>query len=133
MQVTVGEPVGEINADLSPAAGISGAVTTASGGSDVPVSMAQLEVFPVGATSAVAAGSTATDGTYLVPGLPAGTYDVCFVTDSFSQPAGSYVDQCYNQVPWSGSAPLPTGASAVTAAAGAVTTSIDAELALPAG
>jgi hypothetical protein len=128
--VTAGSTTPNINAALANAGGISGTVDDASSN---PLESVDVEVFN-GSGNYVTSSSTGLDGTYAVPGLSAGTYDVCFFVSSFAEPTGGssttgYLDQCYNNVSWNGSNPIPTAAKAVAVTTGSTTPNINAALA----
>ena len=61
-------------------------------------------------------GMTDTLGAYQLTGLtPGGAYYVCFKVDVPQETSKTgYSSECYNNVPWSGSTPLPAGLAAVT-------------------
>jgi hypothetical protein len=130
VQLSAGQQVSDIDAGLSPAAGISGTVTTAAGSSAIPLSNAEIQVFTAPTAEVAGTSFSSDDGTYSVTGLSAGSYDVCFISDEFTQPAGNYVGQCYDQVAWTGRSGPPPTATAVTAAVGAVTGGVDAKLSI---
>ncbi|MGI8761621.1 MAG: carboxypeptidase regulatory-like domain-containing protein [Jatrophihabitantaceae bacterium] len=129
--VTSGPATPNVNATLALAGAISGTVRDGSG----PVSNVQVDVFDAHGNQLYNAGaSTASDGTYTVTGLAAGSYFVCFTASGASgSSVGGYFDQCYNGKPWDGQAP-PTSATATAVAAslGQVTRNVNATLA-PAG
>ncbi|HEX8305197.1 MAG TPA: carboxypeptidase regulatory-like domain-containing protein [Jatrophihabitans sp.] len=70
--------------------------------------------------------TSAADGSYTYPSLPAGNYYVCFSAGrATGASSAGYVDECYdNQVPWSG------GGTAVPVSLGHTTTGINATLAV---
>ena len=125
--VAAGSTTTGIDATLAAGGTIAGTVTDATdhGIDDVTVDVLQAGVFE-------ASGTTASDGTYTVPGLHAGPYDVCF--DASSATGGSstagYLDQCWHGVSWDGDGFDTTGSTAVTVTAGSTTTGIDATLAI---
>ena len=77
VSVSVGSPATGINATMAPGASISGTVRAAGGG-DLLAGIC-VNAYPVGgASSAGTAGTSASDGTYLIEGLLPGNYDVDF-------------------------------------------------------
>jgi hypothetical protein len=112
-------------------ASISGSVTDVTTPKH-PLGSVVVRVYTTTATP-VAGAVTATDGTYSVGGLAAGTYKVCF-DGRFATGGGSstglYQDRCYNNIAWpTPSAGAPSGATAVTLAAGGSSTGVNAALA----
>ena len=126
--VAAGAETDGIDEVLDAASVISGAVTSASTGTGIRA--VDVEVLN-GAGDFVAGTSTRTDGTYRVEGLQpsAAGYSVCFGT-SGARGGGSttgYLQECYDDVPWSGY-DLPSGVTLVPVAAGATVAGIDAQL-----
>jgi alpha-tubulin suppressor-like RCC1 family protein len=114
-----------ISAVLAPGGAISGTVTDAGG---THHSLANVVVQVSSESTGVHAGvSTAADGSYSVPGFPAGgAYRVCFQASGAtggSSDAYGYVDQCWQNQPTSGTATL------VAVTVGSARTGIDAALA----
>ena len=103
--------------------GISGTVTTAGGLSTL--SGICVQAIQNGGGTGFGSASTASDGTYSVTGLPAGSYSVEFYSGGCGN-SGSYLTQWYNNETSFGSA------DPVAVAAGSTTGSIDAAL-QPAG
>lgn len=118
--VTVaGAPVSGIDAALATAATISGTVVT--DGTGTPVAGAPVSaVAPTDTWWPTATTTTAADGTYVLTGLPAGSYKVVF-----GQPAGTPYRSEWHQDVASRDAATP-----VVVAAGAVV-DVDASLFLP--
>ena len=122
-----------INAALATAGGVTGTVDDAS---SHPLDGVNVEIFSPGGSYAGAA-TTGPSGTYSVPGLMTGTYDVCFLASTASEPTGGssttgYLDQCYNDVSWNGTS-SPSGTTAVEVEAGSNTVGINAALATAGG
>jgi hypothetical protein len=123
--VTTGTITPNINASLAAAGAVSGKVVDSAG----PVAQAQVRVFDTSGSEHGFGVPTGTDGTYLVKGLPAGSYFVCI--DALSATGSSttgYVNQCYNGHPWDGSTPDSTTATPVAVTLGAVHAGIGATL-----
>jgi Carboxypeptidase regulatory-like domain len=122
--VTPGATRTGINAALAVGGAASGTVIDA-GGTNHGLANVSVEVASE-STGAEKYGTTAADGTWSVPGLPAGTdYTVCFTdvgATGGSSDATGYVDQCYDNQPISGT-PTP-----VTVTAGTTRSGIDAAL-----
>jgi len=114
--VTAGSTTSAINAALvvSGSGQISGTVTDASTSS--PVGNVEVDVYD-SSGGFVSSVQTASNGTYIVPGLATGSYKVGFV------PGGTYLPQFYN-----GKATL-TAADPVAVTAGSTTSGINAALA----
>ena len=114
-----------INAALAHGGAISGTVSDA-GGTHLGLAHVNVQVSSP-STGTHALVSTAADGSYLVPGFPAGTaYVVCFQASGAtggSSDAAGYVDQCWNNQPAAGTA------TAVSVTAGHTTPGINAALA----
>jgi hypothetical protein len=92
--VTVASPATGINVSMSPGTSISGTVRGAAGGSSLAGIC--VNVYPVGGvSSAGTAGTSATDGTYIVEGLLPGSYDVAFDGGSCGE-GGSDAAQWYS-------------------------------------
>ncbi len=126
--LTVGSTTSLINASLIAAGAISGTVTDTR--SD-PLQTAVVQIWTTSAApGVVAVASTASDGTYAVAGLAAGTYNVCFEGNYATGGSSTtgYVEQCYRGVTWDGYSSGPIGATGVTVAAGAIASNIDASL-----
>jgi molybdopterin-binding protein len=107
---------------------VTGTVTDTSSN---PLQGVYVEIFTTGANpGVVAAASTASDGTYTVAGLAAGTYNVCFEGNYATGGSSTtgYVEQCYRGVTWDGYSSGPIGATGVTVTAGAIASNIDASL-----
>jgi len=114
-----------INAALAHGGAISGTVSDA-GGTHLGLAHVNVQVSSP-STGTHALVSTAADGSYLVPGFPAGTaYVVCFQASGAtggSSDAAGYVDQRWNNQPAAGTA------TAVSVTAGHTTPGINAALA----
>jgi hypothetical protein len=111
-----------VDAVLNPGAVITGQLT----GSDNAV-LGGVYVYAYDPTSGeqVAAGSDSSDGSYRLPGLVGGSYIVCFDASDLHQPAPTgYLNECYDDQPDASTA------TAVIATAGAVSSGVDAELAV---
>jgi hypothetical protein len=131
--VTAGTTTTRINAALEPAGGVSGTVTTATGGAalaDVGIAVFQR----TGGSFVPADGAaTADDGTYLVKHLaPGATYAVCF--DASIAAGGTsttgYADECYDNISWIGDAfHVPSASASIVVGSGEVRSGIDATLA----
>ena len=96
-----------------------------------PLQTAVVQIWTTSvAPGVVAVASTASDGTYAVAGLAAGTYNVCFEGNYATGGSSTtgYVEQCYRGVTWDGYSSGPIGATGVTVAAGAIASNIDASL-----
>ena len=117
-----------VNATLSAGGAVSGTVTDAGAH---PLGGVTVAVVTAGG-SEVGSSTTATDGTYTVTGLPAGSYDVCF--DGSSATGGSsttgYLDQCYHDVAWDGNYSDITGMTTVPVTTGSTHTGVGASLAV---
>jgi len=113
-----------INASLAAAGSVSGMVRD-SGGTQHGLANVSVGVFSP-STGGSSSTTTAADGSYTAPGLPAGTdYQVCFYASGAkggSSDATGYLDQCYDNQPTSGT-PTP-----VTVSVGATRASTDAAL-----
>jgi len=131
VEVTVGSTTAGIDAALGEGGAISGTVTGPGGhplaGVTVEISDGEADADGLVDTDG---STTASDGTYAVTGLAAGTYDVCFDASSATggTSATGYTDQCWNGTSWDGFGFGPTGATGVTVAVGATATGIDAPL-----
>jgi hypothetical protein len=130
VSTTVGATVDDISAELPPAAGISGRVTNSK---LVPLQDVRIYVYYPGARPALAGESiTTVNGTFSLPGLPAGRYRLCFAATSSTQPQSSvgYVNRCYGaRGPWDGYPTAPVkGAKAVMATPGSFTGDINEKL-----
>ncbi|HET6809621.1 MAG TPA: carboxypeptidase-like regulatory domain-containing protein [Acidimicrobiales bacterium] len=115
--VTAGQTTTGIDAAMAPGGSISGTVTdTAS----PPKAVAGICVSAVPTQGSGGGGTnTASDGTYTIKNLAAGSYDVEFVS---CQSSGNYLTQWYN------GASGPSSATAVSVTAGQTTSGIDAAL-----
>jgi hypothetical protein len=119
----------DVSAALAPGGAISGTVLDTS---ENPLQGVSVDVYTSGAThTLVNYEYTDDNGNYLVPGLPAGTYDVCFDASFASgpNPSTTYADQCYNGVSWEGPSTGVSGATSVTVSVGTVVSQIGADLA----
>jgi hypothetical protein len=118
-----------VDAALISEGAISGTVTSATSGS--ALARVRVTVYDQYGNQLNYITTTNSNGSYTVIGLvPSATgYTVCFATAATggSSSAG-YADQCYNQVPWSGDFPTPSGTTPVPVQAGANSTGIDAAL-----
>ena len=114
------------NASLATGGEISGMVTDSSSPAQ-PLYDVDVEVYN-SSGSFVTRTFTTGGGTYASPGLPAGSYFVCFEATSASYgfmppPPTGFVDQCYNAQVWDGySAPASPRDTTVAVTAGADTT-----------
>jgi hypothetical protein len=115
VSVTAGAETESINAAMQPGGSISGTVTAATGGGDLGGIC--VDAFYSGYEVGVV---TASDGTYSINELPAGTYDVEFQGGCGN--SGSYVTQWYNDEP------TQSTADPATVNVGATTGSIDAAM-----
>ena len=115
--VTAGSTTASIDAALQPGGTISGTVIVAGGAalSGICVIASQN-----GGGTGFGSTATASDGTYSIASLPAGSYSVEFSTGCGN--SGNYLTQWYNNETSSGSS------DPVTVTAGSTTTSIDAAL-----
>ena len=126
MAVASGVTTTGISAALVPDGGISGSVTSASGGAGI----AQVTVYvydPAG--NIVSSASTHSDGTYQITGLTPSTsgYTVCFNATGVTSGDG-YFSQCYNDVAWDGFSAPPSGTTPVAVSPGTTSTGINAAL-----
>ncbi len=117
--VTAGSTASGVNAQMQPGATLSGTVTAASGGADLS-GICVLATISGGPTPALT--STASNGTYSIGGLAAGTYTVEFTPGCGN--SGSYADQWYNGASSQGSA------TSVVVGTGANVTAINAAMQL---
>lgn len=126
VSVVAGTTAGNIDAALQPGGAVSGKVLDADG----------QPLRGAGVTTVTAAGvtgrstSTASDGTYTLAGLPAGTFSICFSGRYASNgtPGHGYADQCYHDIAWESGEPLPDGVANVAVTPGTTTSGIDATL-----
>jgi hypothetical protein len=106
--VTLGATRAGIDAVLVGGGAISGTVRDG-GGTQHGLASVQVSVYSA-SIGAYGSATTATDGTYTVTGLAAGTdYQVCFYASGASggsSDALGYIDQCYDNQPTSGT-PTP--------------------------
>jgi Carboxypeptidase regulatory-like domain len=122
--VTAGASTGSINAALAAGGEISGTVYKPGGTVGAPgVEVAVYESS--GESKFVGSATTTANGTYTVPGLPAGNYEVQFTALESDYPAGEYAPQYYN-----GASTL-ADATPVAVTAGADKSPINATLAAP--
>jgi hypothetical protein len=113
--VTAGTTTSHVDVALPSAAAISGTVTSAA--DDSPLAGVEVDAFPLGAGSQQTM-TTASDGTYTLPGLAPDGYWVCFY------PGSGYTAQCYTNQPADG-----TGSpDQVDVIAGTVTSGINAAM-----
>jgi 5-hydroxyisourate hydrolase-like protein (transthyretin family) len=131
--VTAGATASGKSAALSAAGAIAGTVTATSGGA--PVSGVSVAVWTAAGDQQLGGAQTADDGTYQVSGLPASAtgYVVCFGTSDIHTPPAGYLAECYNDVAWDQSGPLPDSPNLVAVTGGATTANIDAALAAGGG
>ena len=121
--ITAASPATGINAAMSAGTSVSGTVSAAVGGADLADIC--VSALPVGSTSSAGAASTsATNGTYSVLGLLPGSYDVEFAAGSCG---GDYVTQWYNDTPTG--APSISAAQVVVVSVTSPATSINAAMA----
>ncbi len=115
VEVTAGGAAAEANAALAAEGSIKGTVKAASNSAD----LGGIEVLVYdSAEQLITSAQSEPDGTYTVPGLAAGNYEVQFVS-----PSGEYVSQYYdNQAKFSEATKVPV-------AAGVPTSPINAEMA----
>ena len=130
VQVVAGSTTSGINAALAAAGGISGTVDDAS---SHPLDGVGVDVYSTSG-SEVGETTTGSNGTYAVPGLTTGTYDVCFAASTYGEPTGGssatgYLDQCYKNMSWDGSTSEASGATAIQVTVGSNTSGINAALA----
>ncbi|MGB4809897.1 MAG: carboxypeptidase-like regulatory domain-containing protein [Candidatus Phosphoribacter baldrii] len=112
-----------VNAALSSAGGIVGLVTDPSG---QPLPLVDVSVADAATGNYFDGATTGADGVYRVRGLPTGSYEVCFNGGS-GPSAGSYLKECFDNQPTTGT-PTPVAvtagstatANAVLAAAGGI-------------
>jgi protocatechuate 3,4-dioxygenase beta subunit len=111
-----------VNAVLASGAAITGRVT----GSDAAaLGGVYVYAYSPDTGSQVTASTDYVDGSYSLPGLAEGDYNVCFDAVNVRQPAATgYVNECYEDSTVSSG----TAYTAVHVAAGSVTSGIDAEL-----
>lgn len=112
-----------VDVRLVPAATVSGAVT-AGGTGGVPG--VQVYAFDPNGVEA-ARTSTDTRGTYVLSGLRAGKYVVCFDTSTATGAPEGYLPQCYSKVAWNGF-DIPPGVTTLSLSAGQAAKAIDASL-----
>lgn len=153
VRVRPGQDRKGIDATISPAAEISGTVTDA--GTGAAVQHVKVLVIPRRSSASGGSGSgssaialataktvrpahagrnasrdvTAADGSYAIKGLPADPngYTVCFNAGFAKGSPTGYLNQCYNDVPWT-HWPIPSAASAVQVTLGQNTSGVDAAL-----
>lgn len=108
-----------VNAQLAAGSAITGTVTDSSGAPVLGESVSAVSL----STGQYVYASTGVDGSYVLPGLAAGSYQVCFhsYASSITPPTG-YVDQC-----WQGQE-VPNGGTPVQVGTAGVTSGIDARL-----
>jgi hypothetical protein len=125
VNVTAGATSTAIGATLAPASAISGTVSDSHG----PVTSVTATAYAPDGTP-VASGSSADDGTYLIPGLAAGSYFVCFdASNASGSSATGYLDQCYNGQAWDGSStPTAPPDTAVSVGVSSTKAGVDATL-----
>jgi hypothetical protein len=125
--VTAGATTTGINAALAVGGVVSGTVTDGTHHGLAHVGVSVISVSVSSDLRAKVAYETAADGSYTVRGLATGTdYQVCFDASGAtggSSDATGYVNQCYNNQPFVGTA------NPVSVTAGAATTGINAVLA----
>ncbi len=96
--VTIGETSGEINAAMQEGGQISGAVTDAASGAALP----RIEVCALQSngskTEVIECVLTGASGTYTIPGLSSGSYQVVFDPSSEEIGKSEYLSQYYNRV-----------------------------------
>ena len=119
VSVAAGGTASSINAAMQPGGTITGTVTAAVGGADLGGICVDASQSGGGPGSGFA--TTATNGTYSVTGLPAGSYTVEFHTGCGN--SGNYVSQWYNDETSFGSA------NPVSVTVGSTTPNIDDALA----
>jgi hypothetical protein len=119
-----------VDAALHAGGAIAGRVTETD--TDNPVADVTITAY-TGTDTSTSVGQVATgvDGRYVLVGLPAGDYRVCFAADkSFGGASGTgHESVCYKDVDWTESAStLPSGTTPVSVTAGATANSVDATL-----
>jgi hypothetical protein len=119
-----------INASLPNQGAISGTVTASGTGSGV--GGVSVDVYD-GTGTYLTSATSGPDGSYTVTGLPASKagYHVCF-DPSTAGTATLFAGQCYKNAPWSRTADLPAGLTAVPVVAGGTAKGVSAVL-VPAG
>jgi hypothetical protein len=120
-------PTTTTTAPLATADAISGGVTDASSKPIVGVTVA---AFTTGGNPVeVGSARTAADGSYEMTSLDPGTYFVCFLAGTAVGPSPTgYLDQCYDNVPWTGTGNVVPTSTTVTVSNTSVTSGVDAEL-----
>jgi hypothetical protein len=129
VQVSAGQVASGIDAALATGGAISGTVTAAVGGADLD--MVTVDLFDSNG-GFVSTTTTSVAGAYTLTGLtPSGAgYSVCFdaKTATGGSSATGYINQCYNNVPWTIAGIPPQGTTLVPVSAGATAASIDGAL-----
>ncbi|HEU5269832.1 MAG TPA: carboxypeptidase regulatory-like domain-containing protein [Jatrophihabitans sp.] len=101
-----------VDAQLAAGSAVTGTVTDQNGAAVLGEAVTATSL----STGQSSYASTGIDGSYLIPGLAAGDYTVCFQSyaSSITPPTG-YVDQCWQdqQVPYGGT-PVQVGTASVT-------------------
>jgi hypothetical protein len=119
-----------VDAALHAGGAIAGAVTETD--TDNPVADVTVSAYSGSDTSTQAAQvKTGVDGRYVIVGLLAGNYTVCFAADkSVGGDSGTgHQSVCYNDVDWTEStSALPSGTTPVSVTAGATANGVDATL-----
>jgi hypothetical protein len=124
--VAAGAAVTGINVALTTAGAIAGTVTASSGGAK----LRDVAVAVFAGTTLAGVVSTASNGTYVVPGLASASYTVCFdgTLASANGFASGYTSKCFNNVTWNPTGPPPGGTTLVAVSAGATAGSTNAAL-----
>ena len=128
--LTVGSiPVTGIDAALAPSGGLKGLVTDPTG-AGVAGALVHLARPGDETVSTTVTTRTAADGSYVLGGLTAGSYRVCFTSDSETGSlafSGGFIDECHADLAFDGWH-LRADATSVSVSSGAWTT-VNAELA----
>lgn len=118
--IVAGQVTGGEDLALTAAGGISGAVTDETGKRPRDRWLF-VDVFKLHTDDEIGFGEVGGRGRYRIVGLAPGSYRVCFE-------ASRYARQCYRDQPWVNGGPVPTAATPVPVASGAMTKGIDAVL-----
>ncbi len=128
LDISAGSATNSIDASMTAGGTIAGTVTAASGGEPLSNVCVQATLSDGWQYN----GSTATDGTYTIVGLPTGGFTVAFYAGSHmgcgggeAGLGGNYANQWYNG---GSGASSPTGATVLSITAGTSTTAINAAM-----
>jgi hypothetical protein len=113
VKVSGGKNTKGVNAVMHPGGAIAGKITSAS---HKPLSDAFITVYK--GSKGAAFSSTASDGTYTIGGLAAGSYKVCASNGSVTGSASKFGAKCFKSASWSGLGKPPAGAKAVSVKVG---------------